>query len=162
MSKDLIIEINDDNFIFIVGEYDESINFKILSKVKKKASGIQNGRVIDLDKSYVIVKNCLDDLEEEASFVFKNVNLIINFNDYECINVTGFKKLYGDQLLKDDIFFILNNLKRQISENENNKSILHLFNTRYFLDDNEHDNLPIGLSGNFYNHQIHTNIISFC
>ena len=154
MSKDLIIEINDDNFIFIVGEYDESLNFKILSKVKKKASGIQNGRVIDLDKSYVIVKNCLDDLEEEASFVFKNVNLIINFNDYECINVTGFKKLYGDQLLKDDIFFILNNLKRQISENENNKSILHLFNTRYFLDDNEHDNLPIGLSGNFYNHQM--------
>ena len=45
MSKDLIIEINDDNFIFIVGEYDESLNFKILSKVKKKASGIQNGRV---------------------------------------------------------------------------------------------------------------------
>ena len=88
------------------------------------------------------------------SFVFKNVNLIINFNDYECINVTGFKRLNGDQLLKDDIFFILNNLKRQISENENNKSIIHLFNTRYSLDDNEYANLPIGLSGNFYNHQI--------
>ena len=35
MSKDLIVEINDDNFIFIVGEYDENLNFKILSKLKK-------------------------------------------------------------------------------------------------------------------------------
>ena len=154
MSKDLIVEINDDSFVFIVGEYDESLNFKILSKLKKKASGIHDGKVIDLEKSYTIIKKCLDDLEEELSFVFKNVNLIINFNDYECINVTGFKRLNGDQLLKDDIFFILNNLKRQISENENNKSILHLFNTRYSLDGNEYANLPIGLSGNFYNHQI--------
>ena len=36
MSKDLIVEINDDSFVFIVGEYDESLNFKILSKLKKK------------------------------------------------------------------------------------------------------------------------------
>ena len=79
MSKDLIVEINDDSFVFIVGEYDESLNFKILSKLKKKASGIQDGKVIDLEKSYTIIKKCLDDLEEELSFVFKNVNLIINF-----------------------------------------------------------------------------------
>ena len=52
MSKDLIVEINDDSFVFIVGEYDESLNFKILSKLKKKASGIQDGKVIDLEKSY--------------------------------------------------------------------------------------------------------------
>ncbi len=154
MSKDLIIEINDESFIFVVGEFDENLNFKTLFKEKKKALGIQDGKVIDLEKSFIIIKKCLDDLEEELSFVFKNVNLIINISDYECINVSGFKRLNGDQLLKDDIFFILNNLKRQISENENNKSILHLFNTRYSLDKNEYTNLPIGISGNFYNHQI--------
>ena len=70
MSKDLIVEINDDSFVFIVGEYDESLNFKILSKLKK-ASGIQDGKVIDLEKSYTIIKKCLDDLEEELSFVFQ-------------------------------------------------------------------------------------------
>ena len=69
MSKDLIVEINDDSFVFIVGEHDE-FNFKILSKLKK-ASGIQDGKVIDLEKSYTIIKKCLDDLEEELSFVFK-------------------------------------------------------------------------------------------
>tara|TARA_B100000579_G_C22836034_1_gene858827 strand:+ start:449 stop:1645 length:1197 start_codon:yes stop_codon:yes gene_type:complete len=154
MSKDLFLEINDNNFLFVVGEYDESLNFKILKKVKEPSSGVKFGKIVDLEKSSLIVKKCIDHLENELNYIFKEVNIIINFDNYECLNVTGFKRLNGDQLLKEDIFFILNDLKRQVSENEIDKTILHLFNTNYSLDNNDNVNLPIGLSGNFYSHHL--------
>ena len=39
-------------------------------------------------------------------------------------------------------------------ETEKNKSIIHLFNSIYLLDNKLIKNLPIGLHGNFYSHQL--------
>ena len=47
--------------------------------------------------------------------------------------MSGFKKLNGNQILSDDISYILNNLKSKIEETEKNKKIIHLFNTKYLL-----------------------------
>ena len=40
------------------------------------------------------------------------MNVIINQNDFDCINVNGFKKLNGNQILSDDISYILNDVKK--------------------------------------------------
>ena len=61
-----------------------------------------------------------------------------------------FQKLNGSQLLKENISYILNNLKLNIIDNEQNKTILHIFNSKSILDGNSTDNLPIGLFGKFY------------
>ena len=45
----------------------------------------------------------------------------------------------------------------QIDLIENNKTILHIFNSKYLLDKKKIENLPIGLFGNFYSHEL-----SFC
>ena len=34
------------------------------------------------------------------------------------------------------------------------KQILHIFNSKYFLDEKETENIPIGLFGNFYSHEL--------
>ena len=47
-------------------------------------------------------------------------------------------------------FYIFNNLKLNIIDNEQNKTILHIFNSKSILDGNSTDNLPIGLFGKFY------------
>ena len=60
----------------------------------------------------------------------------------------------GNQILEDDISFILNDLKKKISDIEKNKTIIHLFNTKFILDKNYIKNLPIGLFGDFYSHQL--------
>ena len=54
----------------------------------------------------------------------------------------------GTQLVKDNITYILNVLKSKINEFENEKTILHIFNTKFLLDNQQIDNLPSGLFGN--------------
>ena len=39
-------------------------------------------------------------------------------------------------------------------EAEKDKTIIHLFNTKYLLDNKPIKNLPIGLHGDFYSHQL--------
>ena len=41
-----------------------------------------------------------------------------------------------------------------IDENEKNKKILNIFNSEYILDKKKLDNLPIGLFGDFYAHEL--------
>ena len=42
----------------------------------------------------------------------------------------------GNQILEDDISFILNDLKAKINSSEKDKTIIHLFNTKFILDNN--------------------------
>ena len=70
------------------------------------------------------------------------------------MNVSGFKKLNGNQILSEDISYILNDIKLKLVESEKNKTIIHLFNTKYLLDNKPIRNLPIGMYGDFYSHQL--------
>jgi len=93
----------------------------------------------------------------------------LDYDNHICINVSGYKKLNGSQITKENISFILNSLKGLISENEKDKTIIHIFNSKFNLDGNEIENLPIGLFGEFYTHNLsfilidkydHKNLIS--
>ena len=61
--------------------------------------------------------------------------------DFDCINISGFKKLNGNQILPEDISYILNDLKLKIIESEKDKSIAHLFNTKFEIDKKTIDSL---------------------
>ena len=76
-------------------------------------------------------------------------------DSFDCsVIFSGFKRLNGSQLVKENITYILNSLKTKISEIEKNKTVLHIFNSKFFLDQKEIKNLPIGLFGNFYAHEL--------
>ena len=51
----------------------------------------------------------------------------------------------------------MNSIKSNLNETENKKNILHIFNSKYYLDKKKIENLPIGLFGDFYSHEL-----SFC
>ena len=68
--------------------------------------------------------------------------------------MTGFKKLNGSQILRENITYILNTLKSYIDETEREKTILHIFNSKFDLDKKKIDNVPIGLFGDFYSHEL--------
>ena len=53
------------------------------------------------------------------------------------------------------IFLIfLNDVKTKLVDSEKSKTIIHLFNSEYLLDNKKIKNLPIGLHGDFYSHQL--------
>ncbi len=150
----LIVEINKDDFIFIYGKSDENFNFELIQEVKVPLNGIENKKIKDTQLVGKIIKGNIFEIEKKINFAFKDIILIINNFNCSIINFTGYKKLNGAQLEKENITYILNSLKSKISEIEAQKTILHIFNSKYFLDKKKIENLPVGLFGNFYSQEL--------
>ena len=153
-TKNLFVEIKNNNFLIAVGEYDEVLNFKITDKEIFSSDGYKNGKINDLESCVSNLKKIINKLENRSNFFFSDVNVIINQSDFDCVNINGYKKLNGNQILSEDISFILNDIKSKLIETEKYKTVIHLFNTKYLLDNKIIKNLPIGLYGNFYSHQL--------
>jgi len=147
----LIIDLNDNKVIFFVVSFEQKKNFKVLKKIILETSGIQNGRVINIGTISQLLKQTISSIEDEINYFFSNVAVIINPNQINCLNVSGYKRLNGSQVSSDDITYILNDIKKIILESENNDYLVHLFNSNFSLDSDNLDNLPIGLFGEFYN-----------
>ena len=77
------------------------------------------------------LKKIIKKVENKSNLFFSEANVIINHRDFECVNVSGFKKLNGNQILSEDISYIINDVKSKILEAENQKTIIHLFNTKF-------------------------------
>ena len=121
----LFVEINKSEFIFLVGKLDENNIFEIIHK-KTDLKGITENKVINLEEIKNIIKDQLYNLELKSDFIFKEVILVINNFDCSIINFSGFKKLNGSQLNKENITYILNILKTKISEIEKKNNITHI------------------------------------
>ena len=147
----LIIDLKDNKIIFFVVTFNEKKDFKVLKNINLQTEGIQEGRVINIETVSQLFKKTLNSIEEDINFIFSNVAVIINPNLVNCLNVSGYKKLNGSQVLSQDIAYILNDIKKIILESENNDSLVHLFNSNFSLDSDNLENLPIGLFGEFYN-----------
>ena len=157
-SPKLFLEINDSEYIFSVGDKDQKNNFKVIYRYNASIEGItKNCKVTDFEKTLNTIKKNIITIEQKFNLTFKEIILILDNSDCTFLNLTGFKKLNGSQILKENITYILNSLKSKIDLIENNKTILHIFNTKYLLDKKKIENLPIGLFGNFYSHEL-----SFC
>ena len=150
----LFVEINDLNYIFVVGKYDENQKLKIIEKIIIPNEGIEKNKFTNIDLAEKVIKKNIQTIEDKINYVFKEVTIIIDTFENSCINISGFKKLNGSQVLKENISYILNSLKLAISKSEKKKTILHIFNSKSILDGISVENLPIGLFGDFYSHEL--------
>ena len=150
----LFIEINDTNYIFVVGEYDDNHNLKITANITTPCVGIDKNKLTNIGDAIKTITNSVELIEKKLNFIFKEATIILDNFDYSCINISGFKKLNGSQVLKENISYILNSLKLAIIESEEQKTILHIFNSKSVLDGTSIENLPIGLFGDFYSHEL--------
>ena len=132
ISLTLFLEISNLNYSFFVGKSDELNNFKIIHKSILPLNGIENNGISNFEKVYDIIKENVYIAEQKLSHTFKEIVLILdNFNP-TFINLSGFKKLNGSQILRENITYILNTLKSCVDETESKKTILHIFNSKSF------------------------------
>ena len=104
----LYVEINESDYIFAVTIYDDVHNFKIVEKNIVPHDGIKNNKFINIYQTQELIKKNVQHIENKLNFIFKEVNIILGSFDCYCINVSGFKKLNGSQVLKENISYILN------------------------------------------------------
>ena len=155
----LFINIGDVEISLIVGNNNDQNSFEILEKLILPIDGISENRIVDLDKITNVIKKNIFIIEQKVNYTFKDIVIILNNLDISFLNLCGFKKLNGTQISKENITYILNLLKSCVDEFEENKNILHIFNSEYCLDKKKLDNLPIGLFGDFYSHELSFNLI---
>jgi len=159
-SPKLFINIGDMEISLIVGRKDNQNSLELLEKLILPIDGIIENRIVDLDKITNVIKRNIFIIEQRVNFTFKEIIIILNNLDIFFLNLCGFKKLNGTQISKENITYILNLLKSCVDEFEENKKILHIFNSEYCLDKKKLDNLPIGLFGDFYSHELSFNLIN--
>ena len=147
----LIINLNDNEIILFVVSYDEKKNYTLIKDIIIKSIGIQNGIIVNNKLVTELIKKNINFIEDELNHSFSNVSVIINPSKVNCLNVSGYKKLNGSQVSKEDITYILNDIKKTILTTEGQESLVHLFNSSFSLDSDNLENLPIGLFGEFYN-----------
>jgi len=147
----LIISLDDNKAVFFVISYNENKDYKLIKNTTVNSEGIQDGKIVDINLVGKIIKKTINSIEDELDHFFSKASVIINPDNVNCLNISGYKKLNGAQISKEDITFILNDIKKTIITNEDKYSLVHLFNSNFFLDSDNLENLPIGLFGEFYN-----------
>ena len=156
----LFMNIGDLEISLIVGHNVDQNSFKLLEKLIFPIEGISKNKITDLDRTINLIKRNILIIEQKINHTFKDIVVILNNFEISFLNLCGFKKLNGTQISKENITYILNLLKSYVDEFEENKKILHIFNSEYCLDKKKLDNLPIGLFGDFYSHELSFNLIN--
>ena len=159
-SPKLFINISDLEICLIAGYSDDQSSFELLEKLILPIEGISENKITDLDIIANLIKKNILLIEQKVNYTFKDITVILNNLEISFLNLCGFKKLNGAQISKENITYILNSLKSCVDEFEKNKKILHIFNSEYCLDKKKLDNLPIGLFGDFYSHELSFNLIN--
>ena len=153
-SLEFFLEINEYKFYYTIVEYDSNGNFEIVLRHSSLNPGIVKGKIQDFDLISKNIKENIYSIEKKLNFTFKDVILILSNFECSVINFSGYKKLNGSQLTKENITYIINSLKSQVDKTEKNKKILHIFNSDHILDKKNIENIPIGLFGDFYSHEL--------
>ena len=153
-SLSLFLEINNTELIFFVEEKDEQNNYKITNKQIIPIIGVDGDRGSVFDKIFPSIKENIYKIEQELNHTFKEIVLILENFEFTFLNLSGYKKLNGSQIMRENITYILNILKSYINEIEIKKKVLHIFNSKFCLDNKKIENLPIGLFGDFYSHEL--------
>ena len=147
MKEKLIIEIDDDKLKYGVFQINEKGEYKLLAKKISNNVGIKKGKIYDFNLSLKVINNDLHDIEADVKTVFNNVSIILNQVDLFCTNLSGFKKLNGSKVEKEDLDYILNEARNSIFHNQKYCSIIHILNTNFILDKSKQNKIPINIFG---------------
>ena len=149
----LLVEISNNN-CFMVAVENNNNNFKQLHEIISINNFLKENMIENFEKTCDMIRSRIYSIEKEINYTIKEVIIFIDNSNCSIINLTGYKKLNGSQLSRENITYLLNSLKSQINEIEKKKTVLHIFNSKYLLDKKKTDNLPIGLFGNFYSQEL--------
>ena len=149
-----IIELGDVNVKCIIFKINENNNAEILSTSITDSEGIHNDIVVNLKKASNAIRSCISSAEKKAKISLKKINVIFEQPDFLCTRFSKNKKIDGSKIYKDDIEFLLKEAKKQLTLNDKNQSIIHIFNHNYIVDGKMFVDEPIGVFADLLTHEM--------
>jgi len=149
-----IIELGDINIKCVIFKINDNNNAEILSTSITASGGIHNDIVVNLKKASNAIRSCISLAEKKAKISLKKINVIFEQPDFLCTRFSKNKKIDGSKIYKDDIEFLLKEAKKQLTLNDKNQSIIHIFNHNYVVDGKNFVDEPIGVYADLLTHEI--------
>ena len=156
----LFIKIDNSKISIVAADVDDQSNLELLETLILPIEDINDNKILNLENVSNQIKQNILIIEQKIKVTFKDFILIINNFNISFLNLTGYKFLNGSQISKENIIYIINSLKSCVDVFEEKKKILHIFNSAYYLDKKRVDNIPIGLFGDFYSHELSFNLMN--
>ena len=110
----LFIEINNFEFVFVVVESVDDNNSKIIFIDNIPIQGITDKKIVNYNLILTTLKEKIYLLEKKLKFIFKHAIIIIDNFDCSIITFSGFKKLNGTQISKENVEQMNNDVNSMI------------------------------------------------
>ena len=149
-----IIELDNTKLKCLIFKITNNNNFEILSTSNVKSDGIHNGVIVNLEKATIAIRSCVSSAEKLAKVSLKKINVVFEGPEFLCTNFSKQKKINGSKIHKEDIEFLLNEAKKQLLLNDKSKSVIHIFNHNYIVDNKKFIEEPIGVYADHLKHEM--------
>ena len=149
-----VIELDDNNLKCLIFKINENNKSEVLSSSITPSEGIHNDLVVNLKKASNAIRQSISMTEKKAKVSLKRINVIFEQPDFLCTNFSKKKKIDGAKINRQDIEFLLKEAKKQLTLNDKNQSIIHIFNYNYIVDGNYFAEEPIDVFADTLSHEI--------
>ena len=149
-----IIELGNINISCVIFKIKDSNDSEILSTSITPSDGIHNDVIVNLKKASNAIRSCISSAEKEAKISLKKINVVFEQPDFLCTKFSKRKKIDGSKIHKEDIEFLLKESKKQLTLNDKNQSIIHIFNHNYIVDGKSFVDEPIGVYADSLSHEM--------
>ena len=123
-------------------DFDEN-GSELIASSEVETSGINNSLVTNFDKACQSIRSAVGSLENKANLNIDSVTVMIEPTEIITTRLTKFKRMAGSKIEKNDINFLLSESKKHLKNNDQNFSLLHMFNYKYIVDKKIFKDLPI-------------------
>ena len=113
LKQNLIAEIGDNEIRYGIYEFDKKSNLKLLNKKISQNLKIKKGKTFDYEYTSKKINEDIKNLEKESDKIFTDISVVVNEPETFSTNLSGFKKLNGAKVEKEDLDYILNEAKTQ-------------------------------------------------
>jgi len=149
-----IIELGDIEIKCLIFKIKKDDEVEILSSSITSSDGINKDIIENLSKASNAIRKCISYAEKEAKVSLKRINVLFEQPDFLSTKLSKHKKINGTKIHKEDIDFLLKEAKKQIILNDENQSIIHIFNYNYIVDGKTFVEEPIGFYADNLTHEI--------
>ncbi len=149
-----IIELGNLKIKCIIAKINNENVSEILSTSLVDSEGIHNGVVINLTKASNVIRSCISKAEKQSQISIKKINVIIEQPEFLCTKLSKDRKVNGSKVQKDDIDFLLKEGKKQVVNNDEKHSIIHIFNHNYIVDGKTFLEEPIDVYADYLSHEM--------
>ena len=148
-----IIELGNLNLKCLIYKINNS-DPEILSATTTPSEGIHNDVIMNLKKASDSIRLSISTAEKKAKISLKKIHVILEQPDFLCTRFSKHKKIDDSKIHRRDIEFLLKEAKKQLSLNDKNQSIVHIFNHNYIVDGKIFIEEPIDVFADSLTHEM--------